>query len=335
MIELLVLITIATIGVIYTSSTGEAESKAMAEKTAKDALNDAEGQSGIGILGIDVVARKMRRMVGLAEDAVGADTLASFRGSAEDLDAPEPLQSRRDRDAGDTFAEDDREVTPVSADTADAFVWATDEDEPEAEGPHDDEELQGDADLMSEDDQRDQELVMGILAEIDMADDENLHGEAADDIEDSFVDADGGADVGLADDAAREEEWEEDWDDVRAALATDTLTEEPAAETSAPTTAPTTAPAPAVETPAAAAGLDTRDAPTVEDFDPEQDQLLIAYRPGEAGNGRIGIAEDPLRPGSAAVTLGGRCVAVVLGGFGTVRAHHIELVCEDEVDLAA
>ena len=86
MIELLVIIAIATIGVVYTSSTGEAESSAMAEKTAKDALNEAEGQSGIGILGIDVVARKMRRMVGLQEGAVGADTLAEYRGSDEEED---------------------------------------------------------------------------------------------------------------------------------------------------------------------------------------------------------------------------------------------------------
>jgi hypothetical protein len=86
----------------------------------------------------------------------------------------------------------------------------------------------------------------------------------------------------------------------------------------------------------ASAEVDTENAPIVDEFDPSQDQILISYRPGEAGNGRIGILEDPLRPGSAAVTLGGRCVAVVLGGFGKVRAHHIDLVCEDcDDDMAA
>ena len=83
MIELLVVIAIAAIGVVYTSSTGEAENTEMAERTAQDVLSEAEGHTGIGILGIDVVARKMRKLVGLSDGAVSADTLAEYRGDAE------------------------------------------------------------------------------------------------------------------------------------------------------------------------------------------------------------------------------------------------------------
>lgn len=239
MIELLVLITIATIGVVYTSSTGEAESKAMAEKTAKDALNEAEGQTGIGVLGIDVVARKARDMLTLKNGAVSAASLA-LKPVIRDEDKSED-------DLDDAVAEDQSEVAETEA----------------ARRP------------------------------------------AKDDIV-------AGSDMDTDDD------WDDNWDaddeeEVQAERQEDAVREH------APL--PKTAEIP-----------DTSNAPLVEDFDPEQDQIVIAYRPGEAGNGRIGIAEDPLRPGSACVTLGGRCVAVVVEGFGKVRAHHIELVCEEDGD---
>ena len=262
MIELIVLIAIATIGVIYTSSTGDAESTAMAEKTAKDALKEAEGQSGIGILGIDVVARKMRRMVGLSDAAVTADTLAEYRGATEAAKA-----------AADVASE------PVPIAEEDAFVFASD-DAP---------------------------------APVAQADD----WAADDDWDDDLDDADDG-------------DWDEDWDDDDTAdLDEPVIAAQPAPE---PAPVPRAAPKPA---PKAAPVMDTKDAPLVEEFDPEQDILQIGYCPGQAGNGRIGIAEDPLRPGAAAVTLGGRCVAVVLNGYGKVRAHHIDLVCEDDADMAA
>lgn len=240
MIELLVLITIATIGVVYTSSTGEAESKAMAEKTAKDALNEAEGQTGIGVLGIDVVARKARDMLTLKNGAVSAASLA-LKPVIRDEDKSED-------DLDEAVAEDQSEVAETEA-----------------------------APQPAKDD---------IVAGSDM------------DMDDDWDDDDWDAD---------------DEEEVQAELQKD------AAREHAPL--PKTAEIP-----------DTSNAPLVEDFDPEQDQIVIAYRPGEAGNGRIGIAEDPLRPGSACVTLGGRCVAVVVEGFGKVRAHHIELVCEEDGD---
>lgn len=65
--------------------------------------------------------------------------------------------------------------------------------------------------------------------------------------------------------------------------------------------------------------------PVVEDFDPDEDQIVIGYRRGEAGDGRIGISEDPTSPGTARVTLGGKVVALVPGGYGLVQAYHIEL----------
>lgn len=274
MIELIVLIAIATIGVIYTSSTGDAESTAMAEKTAKDALKEAEGQSGIGILGIDVVARKMRRMVGLSDAAVTADTLAEYRGAAE------------------AAAARGGAPRPVPESIQDAFVFVGD-DGPDTGNWADDD---GNGDWDEEwDDAAMQDLVARVVAEpVD---------EDADDMTDD------------ADDAA---------EDAVAAMSA------AAAQDAAPE--PQVAPEPAARP---AAAIDTQDAPLVEEFDPEQDILQIGYAPGQAGNGRIGIAEDPLRPGAAAVTLGGRCVAVVLNGYGKVRAHHIDLVCEDDADMAA
>jgi len=268
MIELLVLIAIATIGVIYTSSTGEAESTAMAEKTAKEALNEAEGQNGIGILGIDVVARKMRDLVSKSNGiAVTADTLAEFRGVVAEDDEDEaeaqaeaPKAAHADDDIDDW--DEDEEGDDWSAARAAQERWDEDASDDDWASVEDDDEVQP------------------VNAEAPM----------------------------------REE-----------APIMDTPVETPVAK----------APEAAKPAPKAPAVLDTADAPLVEDFDPEQDELQIGYRPGEAGNGRIGIAEDPLRPGSAAVTLGGRCVAVVLDGYGKVRAHHIDLVCEEDEDLAA
>ncbi len=313
MIELLVIIAIATIGVVYTSSTGEAESSAMAEKTAKDALNEAEGQSGIGILGIDVVARKMRRMVGLQDGAVGADTLAEYRGSDEDEDEDqggEPVALAGedqfvfvgDRDARAGDADDDWDGETYAEDNAAEEDWDdADAIAAEAEAGVSDEEWAEDdltAEEWDEDDLDDMDDPdMGEWAEADMDDAD------ATDRDDDWAAAE-----------FDEGEWAEGDDDLMAG----DLDEDVAPEV------------------AARPAMDTEFAPLVDEFDPEQDQLVIGYRPGEAGNGRIGIIEDPLRPGSAAVTLGGRCVAVVLDGFGRVRAHHIELVCEeDDADLAA
>ncbi|GGE21292.1 hypothetical protein GCM10011360_07390 [Primorskyibacter flagellatus] len=311
MIELLVIIAIATIGVVYTSSTGEAESSAMAEKTAKDALNEAEGQSGIGILGIDVVARKMRRMVGLQDGAVGADTLAEYRGSDEDEDqGGEPVALAGedqfvfagDRDARAGDADDDWDGEAYAEDDAAEEDWDdADAIAAEAEAGVSDEEWAEDdlaAEEWDEDDLDDMDDPdMGEWAEADMDDAD------ATDRDDDWAAAE-----------FDEGEWAEGDDDLMAG----DLDEDVAPEV------------------AARPAMDTEFAPLVDEFDPEQDQLVIGYRPGEAGNGRIGIIEDPLRPGSAAVTLGGRCVAVVLDGFGRVRAHHIELVCEeDDADLAA
>jgi len=313
MIELLVIIAIATIGVVYTSSTGEAESSAMAEKTAKDALNEAEGQSGIGILGIDVVARKMRRMVGLQEGAVGADTLAEYRGSDEEEDqVGEPMALAGEDQfvfAGD--ADDDRDDETYAEDDAAEEDW-DDADSIAAEA---------EAGVSNED-----------WAEEDWAEDDLTAEEWDEDDLDDMNDPDLGAwaetevdDAGATDhdeDRAAAEFDEGEWAEGDEDLVAHSLDEDVAEEDSSDV--------------AGRPAMDTEFAPLVDEFDPEQDQLVIGYRPGEAGNGRIGIIEDPLRPGSAAVTLGGRCVAVVLDGFGRVRAHHIELVCEeDDTDLAA
>ncbi|OWU84560.1 hypothetical protein ATO6_12890 [Oceanicola sp. 22II-s10i] len=79
-----------------------------------------------------------------------------------------------------------------------------------------------------------------------------------------------------------------------------------------------------------AAEADYDGPPVIEDFDPREDQIVIGYQQGEAGDGRIGIVEDPENPGDALVKLGGRVVAIVPGGFGKVRAHHIDLFVMEE-----
>ncbi|WP_010138224.1 hypothetical protein [Oceanicola sp. S124] len=85
--------------------------------------------------------------------------------------------------------------------------------------------------------------------------------------------------------------------------------------------------------PAGLAGLDT--APVISDFDPERDQIVLEYRPEEAGSGRVGILTDDSHPGAALITLGGRVVAIVADGAGRVSARHVELVQEGPGKTAA
>ncbi|WP_136637418.1 hypothetical protein [Pseudooceanicola onchidii] len=297
MIELLVVIAIATIGVVYTSSTGEAESSAMADKSAKDALNEAEGQGGIGILGIDVVARKMRSVVGLRQGAVSADSIAEFR-AGEDHDDLDDVEW-----ADDVAIDEEDRAAAMAEDWGDSMVFNEDADEDEVEPGL--RKINHSALLRS----------TGVKAR-NMADEDYLDAVVAE-AETWLRDADGelvDPEDGMQDDTLLGDVLAEIGDDV----------EDEDYDNAPVQSAPAAAPA--------MAEIDTEDAPIVDEFDPAQDQILIGYRPGEAGNGRIGIMEDPLRPGSAAVTLGGRCVAVVLGGFGKVRAHHIDLVCEDDED---
>ncbi|WP_375172621.1 hypothetical protein [Pseudooceanicola sp.] len=309
MIELLVVIAIATIGVVYTSSTGEAESKAMADKSARDALDDAEGQGGIGILGIDVVARKMRQMVGLPDGAISAETLAEYRGDDEsdagaELDALWEAAAQRS-DRGDdemdmSDADDDIWTSPLS-----------EEESPDWADPELQEQVIERARLAAQlDDPEEAEAAL-------------MAGQAEDEADADVTDAPLDLPEELLNLAAMDAYAEERENATGAPAESGARDEERATASKAAKAA-------------ADAGMETEHAPIVEGFDPEQDQILISYRPGEAGNGRIGIMEDPLRPGSAAVTLGGRCVAVVQDGFGAVMAHHIELVCEeDDGDLAA
>lgn len=300
MIELLVVIAIATIGVVYTSSTGEAESNLMADKSAKDALNEAEGQSGIGILGIDVVARKMRKVVGLRDGAVSADSIAEYRADADE--EPDMAEADLDLDYDDPEMVDDWRAHRDEAAMADADDAFDDDDDDLAAYDED----------WDEDDEWDEPPARARLAQDDTFEfDQPATPRAS---ERPVRD--------MPRSAARD--WAQDAEADRVAQA-------------APVAAKPAAPQPAAPKPAPRpAAIDTRDAPIVEEFDPAQDEIVIGYRPGEAGNGRIGIIEDPLRPGSAAVTLGGRCVAVVIDAFGKVRAHHIDLVCDDgDEDLAA
>ncbi|PJE26096.1 hypothetical protein PSM7751_01213 [Pseudooceanicola marinus] len=92
---------------------------------------------------------------------------------------------------------------------------------------------------------------------------------------------------------------------------------------------------PAPETTAEPAVRAPLNAPLIRDFDPERDQIVLEYRPEDAGNGRVGIISDDRHPGAALITLGGKVVAIVEGGEGQVTAAHVELVQEDTQDTAA
>ncbi len=298
MIELLVVITIATIGVVFTSSTGDAESRSMADKTAKDVLNESDGQSGIGVLGIDVVARKARAVLGMKTGAISAAQLAD-----------KPVHWGEDDDEDFDLDDDDLERAEQEDAAANALLKrdvAHREGAP-ASQPAAMEPLRRGARPSAMDEMTDDDDDLTLAAYEDELDD-------WDDL-DEFDDAQA-----------------EDAQPLRRGVMDNTGPVSPRR----PARTQSTAQSPAQQKARANGTLpDTTNAPIVESFDPELDQILISYRPGEAGNGRIGIAEDPLRPGSACVTLGGRCVAVVLDAFGIVRAHHIELVCEDDEDIAA
>lgn len=287
MIELLVLIVIATIGVVFTSSTGEAESHKMAQKTAKEALQEAEGQHGIGILGIDVVARKARQMLGRSE---------AGQELGEDLIAAEAIATNRD-DAG-------KDATRRS-DMPDAIAQALDETGGAAQ--------QG--------------------ASHDVSDDFNDFDEALEtrrrERADSYATAQQDDQISDHDESDdRYSEWQKD-------AQADARHERETLQREAAPVVPRRAAGKSAASQSQSEEIDTANAPLVEEFDPTQDQIVIGYRPGEAGNGRIGIVPDPLRDGAAAVTLGGRCVAVVLNALGTLKAHHVDLVCEDDDDIAA
>ncbi|MBY5971166.1 hypothetical protein KUV28_02350 [Ferrimonas balearica] len=89
------------------------------------------------------------------------------------------------------------------------------------------------------------------------------------------------------------------------------------------------------EPPTEAAARAPLNAPVIRDFDPERDQIVLEYRPEDAGNGRVGITSDDRHPGAALITLGGKVVAIVEGGEGQVTAAHVELVQENTQDTAA
>lgn len=304
MIELLVLIIIATIGVFFTSTTGEAESNKMAQKTAKDALREAEGQHGIGILGIDVVARKARAMWARDDEdqddhAIPADALATNLDDEDEEreEMPDAIAQAFDQvgAAQDDFDEFDAHLTARVQDRVRAY-----EEEggsAPASGP-----ASGPGSAS--------------VAEDDWDEDED------------DWDEDGFAEAGLSDLVGDDLSPRAQDDTTQAAY--DEWQEDARQDAHSPAAARRSGRV-AADKPV----IDTANAPVVEDFDPGEEQLVIGYRPGEAGNGRIGIVPDPLREGAAAVTLGGRCVAVVLNGLGTLKAHHVDLVCEDDGDMAA
>lgn len=64
----------------------------------------------------------------------------------------------------------------------------------------------------------------------------------------------------------------------------------------------------------------------VENYDIEDEKLLVSVSPDYAGAGEITVSEDSHEPGSALVTLDGEVVASVPGGWPGLSADDIELV---------
>lgn len=328
MLELLIVFGLASIGVFFTSTSNDPETAKNNRHTHDGYGFDEEEEQGggIGILGIDV-ARKVR---------------SRRRKKSEPMKVPEPLHESAGRApktaamlaasgpgaplvSGDSLGEevDDeclgsvRSVLAGDADLHDVDTldgtapardglsenWDHEEDGSDADDGLLDDHMAGQGMADAEEDAlRTRAMLRARAATQDDDFDEDF--DDGDDLDDeAFVTREDGLSGYEAEaEAERMEAALDDWDD-----------DDDLADLGAPMTT-----------------NEMDGPPVIDDFDPAEDQIVIGYRPGEAGDGRIGISEDPESPGTARVTLGGRVVAVVHGGYGKVHARHIELVMVDE-----
>lgn len=297
MIELLIVFVLATIGIYFTTTTPES----MERKNVDDDFHDEgapEDEGGIGILGIDVGSK--RKHIRKARIAA-RERVAMLRRT------PEPVA-----DATVSDAETDAAIRSVltgaeweegGAGVASAGAETYDEDEeigapipplvarnaiaaPEAAGSDTD---RADEPAEIAETEGAPEPVAATAPPVE----EERQGAAAD--AEGISDADEDLDFNEAISAAIRAEFEEQQSD-RAAAAR-----------------------------APRRGPEHAGPPVIDEFDPDEDQIVIGYSPDEAGDGRIGISEDPTWPGTARVTLGGKVVALVPGGYGLVQPYHIEL----------
>ncbi|MWB78518.1 hypothetical protein GLS40_10815 [Pseudooceanicola sp. 216_PA32_1] len=333
MLELLVVFGLASIGVFFTATTHEPEGAGNG-RNARDGygLDEEDGdEGGIGVLGIDVgrkgrKSRFRRAQAARAAARDGSASEAAAKALGVDTSAISELVSGDS--LGDEVGEDLPESQDQTARTA-ATVDFNDTDRLEDDHAEDD--------LLDTWDQEDFAPDTG--APVDAVHGAPVHPRHPVVTHANTPRPARARPVGSKDD----ESFDETRNLLRAALIEDeavTEAEEAAAAPAKRRPAPVAtrkAPEPEMldddlddldddEGPVAMPLSAEDGPPVIDDFDPNEDQIVIGYRPGEAGDGRIGISEDPHHPGTARVTLGGRVVAVVQNGYGKVHARHIELV---------
>ncbi|MDF1856087.1 hypothetical protein [Pseudooceanicola sp.] len=310
MLELLIVFALASIGIYFTTTTNEPEYSG-ASRYDMDEFETSEDEdegAGIGILGFDLARKNKKRSKKALQDA--ADDLPLAAVVEDDFDREgdgisgmddhlATMAEATDASVGDTI----RSVIggfDVDADYSSAGAGDLDEDDTpeiaERRAFHGASDLR-DWDSADEDDELFEDdvdldlissMARGDLLEVEGAPEAKPAAKIADAI--GGMVRGGAPDIGLA---RRDEDEDDDFDT------------------------------------GFASGKAHRANPAapllIEDFDPEADQIMIAYNREETGDGRIGISEDPANPGTARVTLGGKVVAIVPGGYGLVRAHHIDL----------
>lgn len=298
MIELLIVIALATIGIHFTTTTPESMERTHVDDDQYDDESH-EDEGGIGILGIDI-GRKMKHV--RKARIAARERVAMLRRPAETAPDPAPVVSEADTDAAIRSVLTGAEWEEGGADTAPVGPESYDEDEEIADPLPPLVARAEVAEPVVEEDALPEEID-------DLAEAESEH-EPADAFE--FVAMATPEPVSVA----KPDPGEEDDDSAFNAAISAAIRaefEEQEADRVAATRAPQ------------GRAMDRSGPPVIEEFDPDEDQIVIGYRAEEAGDGRIGITEDPTWPGTARVTLGGKVVALVPGGYGLVQAYHIEL----------
>ncbi|MGR3322385.1 MAG: hypothetical protein ACU0DK_10680 [Pseudooceanicola sp.] len=287
MIELLIVIALATIGVYFTTTT-EAFSRARSHDD--DYESDGEDEGGIGILGVDIA----RKVVGRGKSRRVAPPADSPIAVYEAEIAPKYKAAQSDPEAARLAAQQESMVDAAVRSVMKEFDLGG-ERAYSAET-----EAEDDTDARDEAEHEPEAAPEAVMAEADAPDAAPVQDDAP-----AFDEEDEAADDAIA--AAIRAEMEERRADA----------ESEAAEAARP------------------ASRARRDSPPIiEDFDPDEDRIVVGYYRDEAGDGRIGISEDPVHPGTARIMVGGRVAALVPGGYGFVQAHHVELELLDKTSAA-
>ncbi len=345
MLELILIFALASIGVYFTTTTNDPRLvNGPRADGDDDGLGDQEDEGGIGIFGIDIGRKSRARKKAASEAALGEDSAApvDFADARAAVGRDNSPDATLGGDGQDAFGGDDH-LDAIDGDdaqlgnairsmmgghgglddamqdraTATAMNDGFEDDMNRMAASEDTLDRAPTYDALPNDDALDSFDMSSLEQSLsrDETDDDHMPMSRADDTSDydNFDDGFGPApDHGVQADALDDDfdtfqdDPDADFDDMSGG------------DTDHPMTAQDVVPAPAGDGP-----------PVIEGFDPQEDQIVIGYHSTDVGNGRIGITEDPAAPGTAHVTLGGRVVAIVPGGYGKVRVHHIELYSLD------